>query len=330
MSGPTQTPVSTPATLQVKVAAKRTEAQDICSLELVAADGGALPAFTAGAHIDVHLPNGLVRQYSLSNAPTETKRYVIGVLRDAASRGGSTAVHDLVAEGSTLTISTPRNLFPLDSAAPHHLLLAGGIGITPMLAMAEHLAATGGAFTLHHCSRSRVRAAFVERLAAAPFAAHTHHHFDDGDAAQKLDIAATLQSAPAGTHLYVCGPQGFMDAVLSAGRAAGWPEERLHREYFGAAPTAKADDGSFELEIASTGKVIKVLPDQTALEALHAGGIDIPMSCEQGVCGTCLTRVKAGMPDHRDQYLLPEEQAANDQFLPCCSRSKSARLVLDL
>ena len=322
--------MSGPATLQVRVAAKRTEAPDIYSLELVAADGGALPAFTAGAHIDVHLPNGLVRQYSLSNAPSETKRYVIGVLRDAASRGGSTAVHDLVAEGSTLTISTPRNLFPLDNAAPHHLLLAGGIGITPMLAMAEHLAATDGSFTLHHCSRSRARTAFVERLAAAPFAAHTHHHFDDGDASQKLDIAATLQSAPTGTHLYVCGPQGFMDAVLSAGRAAGWPEEHLHREYFGAAPTAKADDGSFELEIASSGKVIKVLPDQTALEALHAGGIDIPMSCEQGVCGTCLTRVKAGTPDHRDQYLLPEEQAANDQFLPCCSRAKSARLVLDL
>jgi vanillate O-demethylase ferredoxin subunit len=261
--------MSGPATLQVRVAAKRTEAQDICSLELVAADGGALPAFAAGAHIDMHLPNGLVRQYSLCNAPSETHRYVIGVLRDAASRGGSVAVHELVAEGSVLTISAPRNLFPLDSAAPHHLLLAGGIGITPMLAMAEHLAATGGAFTLHHCNRSQARTAFVDRLGAAPFAAHAHHHFDDGDAAQKLDIAATLQSAPAGTHLYVCGPQGLMDA-------------------------------------------------------------DIPMSCEQGVCGTCLTRVKAGTPDHRDQYLMPEEQAANDQFLPCCSRSKSGRLVLDL
>jgi vanillate O-demethylase ferredoxin subunit len=322
--------MSTAATLQVRVAAKRVEAQDICSLELVDVDGGALPAFTAGAHIDVHLPNGLVRQYSLCNAPGERRRYVIGVLRDAASRGGSKAVHDLVLEGSVLTISTPRNLFPLDSAAPHHLLLAGGIGITPMLAMVEHLVATGGAFTLHHCNRSRERTAFVERLAAEPFAHRAYHHFDDGEAGQKLDIAATLIGAPAGTHLYVCGPQGFMDAVLNAGRAAGWPEERLHREYFGAAPTAKADDGSFELEIASTGKVIQVLPDQTALEALHAGGIDIPMSCEQGVCGTCLTRVKAGMPDHRDQYLLPEEQAANDQFLPCCSRSKSARLVLDL
>nr|WP_315464168.1 PDR/VanB family oxidoreductase [uncultured Rhodoferax sp.] len=322
--------MSTAATLQVRVAAKRVEAQDICSLELVDVNGGALPAFTAGAHIDVHLPNGLVRQYSLCNAPSERRRYVIGVLRDAASRGGSKAVHDLVLEGSVLTISTPRNLFPLESTAPHHLLLAGGIGITPMLAMAEHLAATGGAFTLHHCNRSRERTAFVERLAAEPFAPRAFHHFDDGEASQKLDIAATLKNAPAGTHLYVCGPQGFMDAVLNAGRAAGWPEERLHREYFGAAPVDHSNDGSFELEIASTGKVIQVRADQTALEALHAGGIDIPMSCEQGVCGTCLTRVKAGTPDHRDQYLMPEEQAANDQFLPCCSRSKSGRLVLDL
>ncbi len=322
--------MSGPATMQVRVAAKRSEAQDICSLELVAVDGAALPAFAAGAHIDVHLPNGLVRQYSLCNAPSETNRYVIGVLRDAASRGGSVAVHDLVAEGSVLTISTPRNLFALDSSAPHHLLLAGGIGITPMLAMAEHLAATGGAFTLHHCSRSQARTAFVDRLGTAPFAAYAHHHFDDSYAAQKLDIATTLQSAPAGTHLYVCGPQGFMDAVLTAGRAAGWPEERLHREYLRAAPVDHSQDGSFELEIASSGKVIKVLPSETALEALHAAGIDIPMSCEQGVCGTCLTRVKSGIPDHRDEYLMPEEQAANDQFLPCCSRAKSPRLVLDL
>ena len=317
-------------TLQVRVARKHEEAQGICSLELVALDGGALPAFSAGAHIDVHIPNGLLRQYSLCNAPAETHRYVIGVLRDAASRGGSAAVHDTVAQGSVLTISPPRNLFPLAEVAPHHLLLAGGIGITPMLAMAEQLAATGQPFSLHHCNRSRERTAFVSRLAAAPYAAQVQHHFDDGDAAQKLDIAAVLQRAVPGTHLYVCGPQGFMDAVLAAGRVAGWPEERLHREYFGAAPVDHSHDGSFELEIASTGQCIQVRPDQTALAALLAAGLNIPMSCEQGVCGTCLTRVISGTPDHRDQYLTPEEQAANDQFMPCCSRAHSARLVLAL
>lgn len=316
--------------LLVRVVRKHTEALDICSLDLVAEPGHTLPGFSAGAHIDVALPNGLVRQYSLCNPPGETGRYQIAVLRDAASRGGSQAVHEAVAEGSTLHISAPKNHFPLATDAAHHLLLAGGIGITPLLAMAERLTSAGECFELHHCTRSRDRTPFLERVAASAFARHTHHHFDDGDAVQKLDIAATLQRAPEGAHLYVCGPQGFMDAVLNAGRAAGWPEERLHREYFAAAPVDHANDGGFELEIASSGRVIPVRADQSALAALLAAGLDIPMSCEQGVCGTCLTRVKAGTPEHRDQYLTPEEQAANDQFLPCCSRATSARLVLDL
>jgi vanillate O-demethylase ferredoxin subunit len=323
--------MSTPtAELTVRVARKHTVALDICSLDLVATDGGALPAFDAGAHVDVHLPGGLVRQYSLCNPPGETQRYQIAVLRDAASRGGSQAVHDAVPEGATLRISAPKNHFPIAAGAPHHLLLAGGIGITPLLAMAEQLTLQGQPFELHHCTRSRERTPFVEQMAASAFASRVQHHFDDGDAAQKLDIAATLRAAPAGTHLYVCGPQGFMDAVLAAGRAAGWPEERLHREYFAAAPVDHSNDGSFELEIASSGRVIPVRADQSALAALLAAGFDIPMSCEQGVCGTCLTRVKAGTPEHHDQYLTPEEQAANDQFLPCCSRAKSPRLVLDL
>jgi len=297
---------------------------------LVPVEGTTLPAFTAGAHVDVHLPGGLVRQYSLCNPPGETHRYQIGVLRDAASRGGSQAVHEALHEGTELTISAPRNLFALSDNAPHHLLLAGGIGITPLLAMAEQLSAQGASFELHHCTRSRDRTPFVPRITAASYASKAHHHFDDGDAAQKLDIAAALAKAPAGTHLYVCGPQGFMDAVLNAGRAAGWPEERLHREYFAAAPVDHSGDGSFELEIASTGRVIPVRADQTALAALIDAGLDIPMSCEQGVCGTCLTGVKVGKPDHRDQYLTAEEREACDQFLPCCSRSMSARLVLDL
>jgi vanillate O-demethylase ferredoxin subunit len=316
--------------IAVRVAARRTEALDIIGLDLVAADGSALPAFTAGAHIDLHLPGGLIRQYSLCNPPGDAGVYRIAVLRDAASRGGSQAVHDALTVGTELSISAPRNHFELATAAPHHLLLAGGIGITPLWAMAEQLARRGGSFALHHCTRSRERTPFVEVLAASAYADRVQHHFDDGEAAQKLDIAATLQRSPAGTHLYVCGPQGFMDAVLSAGRAAGWPEERLHREYFAAAPVDHTNDGGFELELASSGRVIPVRADQSALAALLAAGLDIPMSCEQGVCGTCLTGVKAGTPEHRDQYLTDEEQAANDQFLPCCSRSKSARLVLDL
>jgi len=317
-------------TIRVRVAGRRNEAQDICSLELEAEDGRALPAFSAGAHIDLHLPGGLVRQYSLCNAPGQTHRYQIAVLRDPATRGGSQAVHEALPEGTLLSISAPRNHFALAPTAPHHLLLAGGIGITPLLAMAEQLSQQKQAFELHHCTRSRERTPFIEQLAASAYAQHVHHHFDDGDAAQKLDLAATLQHAPAGAHLYVCGPQGFIDAVLHVGRAQGWPEERLHREYFAAAPVDHTNDADFELEIASSGRVIPVRADQSALAALQGAGIDIPMSCEQGVCGTCLTRVKAGTPEHRDQYLTEEEQAANDQFLPCCSRSLSPRLVLDL
>jgi vanillate monooxygenase ferredoxin subunit len=316
--------------LNVRVARKRTEALDIISLELVPLDGQALPAFTAGAHLDVHLPNGLVRQYSLCNPPADQNRYVISVLRDAQSRGGSQAVHELVSEGSTLKISAPRNHFPLAGKAAHHLLLAGGIGITPLLAMAEALSMRGESFELHHATRSRERTAFTAHISASPYAAQVSHHFDDGDATQKLDIAATLQQAGPDTHLYVCGPQGFMDAVLGTARSAGWPEQRLHYEFFGTAPVDTSGDGSFELEIASSGRVIPVKADQTALAALIDAGVDVPMSCEQGVCGTCLTGVKSGTPDHRDHYLTPEEQAANDQFLPCCSRAKSARLVLDL
>ena len=199
--------------LLVRVARKHTEALDICSLDLVAEPGHTLPGFSAGAHIDVALPNGLVRQYSLCNPPGETGRYQIAVLRDAASRGGSQAVHEAVAEGSTLHISAPKNHFPLATDAAHHLLLAGGIGITPLLAMAERLTSQGECFELHHCTRSRDRTPFLERVAASAFARQTHHHFDDGEAVQKLDIAATLQRAPAGTHLYVCGPQGFMDGA---------------------------------------------------------------------------------------------------------------------
>jgi len=240
------------------------------------------------------------------------------------------AVHDAVTEGSVLHISPPNNHFPLAANADHHLLLGGGIGITPLLAMAEHLASQGESFELHHCTRSRERTPFTERLAASPYARHVHHHVDDGQATQKLDIAATLKKAGTGTHLYVCGPQGFIDAVLQAGRDAGWPENRLHREYFGAAPAASANQGAFELQLASSGRVIPVQAHQSALAALLASGLDIPMSCEQGVCGTCLTGVRAGTPDHRDQYLTDEERAANDRFLPCCSRALSPRLVLEL
>lgn len=318
------------ASLRVRVARKAVEAEGISSFELVGADGAPLPAFSAGSHVDVSLPGGLTRQYSLCNDPTETHRYLIAVLRDTASRGGSRAMHDLVHEGDTLTISTPKNHFALAHEAESHLLLAGGIGITPLLCMAERLSNVGAAFQMHYCTRSRARTAFAERISASAFAPRVQFHHDDGPAGQRLDVAALLADRPAGRHLYVCGPQGFMDAVLGSARAGGWPPAQLHYEFFSADVAPVAGDAAFEVQLASSGRIVVVPADRSIVRALAEAGVTVATSCEQGVCGTCLTRVIEGVPDHRDLYLTPEEQAAGDQFLPCCSRSRSARLVLDL
>lgn len=231
--------------------------------------------------------------------------------------------------GQTIVISCPRNHFALFERAPHSLLLAGGIGITPLLCMAQRLSAIGQSFELHYCARSPERAAFADRIAGAT-AGSAHVHYDSGSADQLMDVRAALATQPADTHLYVCGPAGFMDAMLAAARDAAWPEERLHREYFGAAPVDAGLDDSFEVQIASTGAVVRVGPESTVVQALAAVGIELPTSCEQGVCGTCVTRLISGAPDHRDMYLTPQEQQRGDQFIPCCSRSMSARLVLDL
>lgn len=316
-------------TQSVRIAHKTIEAQDICSFELVAADGGALPAFTAGAHIDVHLAGGLVRPYSLCNDPRETHRYLIAVLRDPASRGGSAAMHAL-REGQEIEISVPRNQFGLAHDAQSHLLLAGGIGITPILAMAEQLAAQGAAFELHYCTRSADRTAFTRRLRAAAFAPQVHLHHDDAPADQKHDIAALVAGTRPGRHLYVCGPAGFMEASLSAARSAGWAESALHREYFAGTVTASDSDAAFEVQLASSGALIRVAADQSVADALTAAGVQVPLSCEQGVCGTCVTRVLGGTPEHRDQFLTDEEHARGDCFTPCCSRALSPRLLLDL
>lgn len=315
--------------IEVRVASRTCEADGICSYELVRTDGQPLPAFEAGAHVDVHLQDKLVRQYSLCNAPGETHRYLIGVLRDADSRGGSQAMHDHVDTGSVLQISAPKNHFSLVDAK-QTVLLAGGIGVTPILAMAEALAAKGAAFEMHYCARSPEKAAFKERLAGCGFAARVQFHYDSGDAAQKLDLPALLAQPDAGTHVYVCGPQGFIDYVMNTAKARGWPAAQLHVEYFSAAAVDTSGDGAFDVKLASSGKVVTVPAGKTVIKVLEEQGVVIPYSCEEGVCGTCLTRVLEGVPDHRDMYLTEEEQAANDQFTPCCSRSKTPVLVLDL
>ncbi len=323
--------MSNASTLTVRVARKTAETTDISTFELVAEGGGPLPAFSAGSHIDVQVPGtAITRQYSLCNDPQESHRYLIGVLRDPASRGGSVAMHDAIQQGQLLQISAPKNHFALAHDAQRHLLLAGGIGVTPILCMAERLAISGAAFEMHYCTRSRERTAFYERIAQSSFAGQVQFHFDDGETAQKFDIANCLSAPQVGLHLYVCGPKGFMDAVLASARAQGWPEAQLHYEFFSAEAVKSADDASFEVKLASSGRIIKVLADQTVTQALSAAGVEVQTSCEQGVCGTCLTRVLEGVPDHKDLYLTPEEQAANDQFMPCCSRAKTPLLVLDL
>ncbi|MEO8642705.1 PDR/VanB family oxidoreductase [Pseudomonas sp.] len=315
--------------IDVVVVSRKNEALDICSYELARVDDSALPGFSAGAHIDVHLPGGLIRQYSLCNHPEERHRYLIGVLNDPASRGGSQCLHEQINTGDRLRISEPRNLFPLAHQARRSLLFAGGIGITPILCMAERLAHSDADFEMHYCARSNERAAFVERIKNSSFADRVFLHFDE-QPETALNAAGVLAQPGENVHLYVCGPGGFMQHVLDSARAQGWQEDSLHREYFAATPTDTSNDGSFSVKVGSTGQVFEIPADKTVVQVLESHGIDIAMSCEQGICGTCLTRVLEGVPDHRDLFLTENEQALNDQFTPCCSRSKSPLLVLDL
>lgn len=315
-------------TIEVRVLRKHLEAEGIASFELGRPDGGALPPFSAGSHIDVQLPGGITRQYSLCKDGDAT-RYRIAVLREPASRGGSASMHEAVNEGDSLTVSEPRNHFPLVHAV-RTLLFAGGIGVTPLLCMAQRLAAVGADFQLHYCTRSRERTAFFDEIAASPFAARVHHHFDDGKAAQKLDLPGLIAQPDGQTHIYVCGPAGFIDHVVRSAQGFGWRAGQVHTEYFAAPAQDTAGDRAFQVKLASSGRLVEVPADRTVVQALQAAGVEVLTSCEQGVCGTCITRVLEGECEHRDMYFTDEEKAANDQFTPCCSRAKTSVLVLDL
>jgi vanillate monooxygenase ferredoxin subunit len=314
----------------LKVAAKKREADDIVSFELIDPAGEPLPRFTAGAHIEVEIAPGLVRQYSLCNDPREQHRYLIGVLREPASRGGSAALVDTVEPGALVRTGEPRNHFSLDPSATRVVLMAGGIGITPILCMAEYLATKSTPFELHYCTRSRARAAFCDRISGSIFSKRTCFYFDDAPRSMPLDLSKTLKQPGPEDHLYVCGPNGFIKAVLGEAVRAGWRHEQLHKEFFTPTADAPCADDAFEVEIASTGTRFTVPTNRSVLDVLLANGIEIPRSFEQGVCGTCLTGVLNGVPDHRDMFMTDEEHARHDQFTPCCSRAKSDLLVLDL
>ena len=314
---------------RVRVRAILWEAEGISSFELRDPDGGMLPPFTAGSHIDLHIPGDFVRQYSLCNDPSERHRYVIAALREENGRGGSRALHDNTRVGDILTIRGPRNHFAISSSAKRHLLLAGGIGVTPMMAMLAQFEATGAAYKLYYCTRSAQKTAFAEQLDPLVSAGKVVLHHDGGDATRSLDLARLLETCEPGTHLYYCGPAAFMEAARRA--SAHWPSDAVHCEYFtppGEATSPGTANRPFKVKLARTGVTLDVPADKTIVDVLRASDVFIETSCENGICGTCLTRYVDGEPEHRDVVLDASDR--NEFVLVCCARSRTPVLTLDL
>lgn len=320
--------MTTDPKLQAWVHTLRHEAQDIISIELRPAAGVSFPPFAPGAHIDLHLPNGLVRSYSLCNAAGEPDRYVIGVLNDKASRGGSKAVHETLRVGMVLTISAPRNHFPLVEDARHTVLIAGGIGITPLLCMARRLTSLGRSYEVLYFARHRQAAAFADVL--AELGAKVHWHFDD-QAGGPPDLRGLLAQRQAeGTHFYACGPTPMLDAFEADCSALGLANSHLER--FSAKAVEAASDAltHYTVELRKSGRSFEVSAGKTLHDRLIELKVDVPWSCEEGICGSCETKVLEGQVDHRDMVLTPAEQATNTVMMVCVSGCKSQRLVLDL
>jgi ferredoxin-NADP reductase len=324
-------PDSTPAAagghvrLQVRLQAIAYATGDIRVYEFVRPDGGPLPAVDAGAHVDVFLPNGITRSYSLLHAGDAPDRYVVGVKRDPNSRGGSRYMHDELRVGTVLELSLPRNHFPLAEHAAHTVLIAGGIGITPILCMAERLERIGASFELWYACRSRADLAFLPELAR--FGARVRLHVDD-EAHAVLDMAAIVANAPADAHFYCCGPGPMLAAYEAA--ASGRAPETVHLERFGASQPVRRGGEGFVVALARSGVELHVPTGETLLHVLTSNGIAIDSSCEAGICGCCEVAVLEGDVDHRDEVLTPAQRACNKSMMVCCSRAKSERLVLDL
>ena len=292
------------------------------------ADGGKLAPYKPGAHIDLHLPNGLVRQFSLVAPSSDPDSYVVGVKRDAASRGGSRYIIDEMRVGDQIKISAPRNNFPLVENAEHVVLIAGGIGITPIWCMAQQLVALKRPWTLYYSCRSRDDMAFLEALQTLDPQA-VHLHFDDEAEGKFLDLAAIVAAAPANAHLYCCGPNPMLKAFEAA--AAGRPRAQVHVEYFTPKDEAAASHiGGFWVELARSGEEYFIPEGKKVLEVLFDAGVDVDYSCELGICGACETRVISGIPEHHDSVLSEEEQASNTKVMICCCGCKTERLVLDM
>ncbi|NRP58988.1 PDR/VanB family oxidoreductase [Marinobacterium sp. xm-d-564] len=312
--------------LKLRVASKAPLTDQIVSLTLESASGEPLPEVAAGAHINLHLGTGLSRQYSICNPGTSTQYYELAVLIETESRGGSKAVAALEFD-DVIEADEPQNHFGLKTAS-NHRLFAAGIGITPMLAMARELNARGSQFDLLYRAKSPERAAFYSQLQQCDFSEACRFSFSsDGG----LDLASELANPQADEQLYVCGPQRFIDALLEAAKETGWRTDQINREYFNATVLeVEEGDQPFTVKLKSTGDEYLVPVDQTIAEVLENAGVFVPLSCESGVCGTCLVDVVSGEPDHRDLYQSEEEQASNRQMTVCCSRSKTPVIEIDL
>ncbi|MDF3346007.1 PDR/VanB family oxidoreductase [Acinetobacter pittii] len=311
----------------VVVKNRHVEGGNIAVMEFESATSATLPKVEAGAHIDVHLPNGMVRQYSLCQNPNDEGKFRLGILRDPESRGGSVSAFDEIKDGMQIQVSEPKNLFPL-LKAKHSVLIGGGIGITPLITMAYQLAHEGASFELHYCGASPEKCAFVDEIKNGELAQYTTFHFKSEGASHRAFFESAIKDIDLESHIYTCGPVGFMDWVINLATTHDFPEQQIHKEYFQVETDTSGD--SFEVVAERSGKIIMVEAGETILQALAKEGIEIEMSCEQGVCGTCMCDVIEGEPDHRDVYFTDEEKASNEQILVCCSRSKTPRLVLDI
>jgi vanillate O-demethylase ferredoxin subunit len=313
--------------LTLEVADIQAEARDVVLLELRAPNGTALPAFEPGAHLEIELPNGLVRHYSLVNDSRERDRYVLGVGRAAQGRGGSAFVHQSLRRGAVLKTSPPRNNFRLDPAAERFLFIAGGIGITPIMSMLRWCEAQQRPWRLVYASRNAQRAAFCETL--QPLASRVRFHFDDQHSGV-LDVKACLAEVQPGEHVYCCGPQPLMQAVQT--HSSHLPGSDVHFEFFSVPdePAGTPVAGSFMVELRKSGQSLTIPADKSVLDVLEAHGHKIPFSCREGLCRTCETTVCSGEPEHRDYVLSQEERNANCSMMVCVSRAVSPVLVLDL
>jgi phthalate 4,5-dioxygenase reductase subunit len=287
--------------------------------------GAALPEFSAGAHIAIRVPSGAIRKYSLCNDPAERGHYQIAVKREASGRGGSIDLIDNVKAGDTVMVSEPVNDFALPPRATDFLFIAGGIGITPILAMIRQVQAAGKRFRLYYCSRSPETTAFKEELGAPGIREFVTIHYDNGDPSCSLDLRPILKERQNREHLYCCGPRPLMEAVRAM--TDHWSPTAVHFEAFSDAETHKAGDRPFRVKLAKTGKTVDVPADKTILEVLRETGLEVPSSCETGTCGTCRTRYSNGEADHRDLVLAEHEKA--DTIMICVSRAKSDEITLD-